>query len=180
MSMPEAVKAAIAAEIVGDPTRRGYDGKDAAARAALINAPYEVTPTASYRHVLISDVKGYLAAKLVLVRLRREVPSMEGVVRDVAEALLDILNDTQLKEFLTGIPEKRTNVLGMFAALLATGAGGLTQKHYDEIAAMTVAPPGPAVKHHPRWVDVMLSLRSADAAGLPNEITAEMIAEALA
>jgi len=175
------VKAALAAEIAGDPAGRGYAGKSASERAALMSEGYAIAPAQTYRNVLISDVKGYLAARLVIVRLRRGLTDMpEGQARDIAEALLDILHDTQLREFLTADEELRNNVLGMFAVLAQAGAGGLTLQHYADIVAMTVAPAEAPVRHHSRWLDLMLALKPEAAAGLPNEVDAGMIAEALA
>ena len=172
--------AAIRAEVQGDPTGRGYGGLEAAEIAARMNSPTVVVPPQARRNVAISDVKGYLAARLVIVRLRRDPPALTGMARDIAEALLDILGDTQLRDFLTAEDATRTNVLGMFATLVAAGAGGLSAEHLAEIESMTLAPAGEPVVSHPRWLDVMLALPIAARDGLPNEVSAAMVKEALA
>ena len=45
---------------------------------------------------------------------------------------------------------------------------------------MTLAPAGEPVVSHPRWLDVMLALPIAARDGLPKEVSAAMVKEALA
>jgi hypothetical protein len=177
-----ALRARLLAEIADDPAGLGYGGLDLPDLAALLNAPVVVEIPAAHRDVLISDVKGYLARRLVIVRLRRQVVAndLTGTVRDVAEALLDILNDTQLTYFLTADATMRAGVLGMFAQLVAAGAGGLTSAHYDDIAAMTLAPAGPPQTTPARWQIVIDGL-SAERGhpGPPNAASAELLGDLL-
>lgn len=175
------IRSAILAEVAGDRAGRGYAGKSAAEVATLMNAPVLVTPPATYRDVSISDVEGYLRERLILAQLRPwAAATSAGTAKLAALELLDIIASPRLSRFTTSTDTGRANILGLFAALVAATGGIVTQQHYDDLAAMTVEPAGTPVAHHPRWVDVMLSLPPDAADGLPNEVTPEMIAEALA
>lgn len=175
------LKAAIAAEIADDTAARGYAGKTAAEQAALMNAPYEVAAPIQYRDVSISDVEGYLRARLLVIQLRDwAAAALPSTAKMAALELLDIIASPRLSTFTTSTETGRANVLGLFAALVAATGGIVTQTHHDELAAMTIAPAGEPTRHHPRWLTVMAALPAEAATGLPNEITAEMIAEALA
>lgn len=178
-----ALNAAIVAEVAADPTQRGYAGKDAGQIAALMNLPIVVAQPATHRDVLVSDVRGYLEARLVLVRLEDWVAALDtpgGDARDAARTLLRVTDNSGITYFSTGNLAGRTNVLGLFAVLVATGAGGLTQAHYDEIAAMTLAPAGPPVTEPPRWLVVIEGIGGVgNQAGPPNAATAELIEGAL-
>lgn len=177
----QALRAAILAELQSDPTARGYAGKSPGQIAALMNLPVVVTAAPVRQDVLISDVKGYLARRLVIVRLRRAVPTLTGDAKDVAEALLDIMADTQLTRFLTADDAKRAGVLGMFALLVQAGAGGLTQAMYDDIEAMTLAPAGEAETQPARWLAVIDGIGGeGNEPGPPNAASEALIAEALA
>jgi hypothetical protein len=157
-----------------------YGAKSPAEIANLLNQPVVTVLPPVRRNVLISDVKGYLAARLVIVRMRRDVPSLTGTVRDIAEALLDILVDTQLREFLTAEDAKRGNVLQMFGALVASGTGGLTAEHLADIEAMTLAPAGPPIVEPPRWQMIIDGIAGIDnAPGPPNAADADLIQEAI-
>lgn len=173
-----AAVAALRAEIENDPTGRGYDGKSVSEIVALLNAPVVAPP--SRVDVLISDVKGYLARRLVIVRMRRQVTDLTGDIRDVAEALLDILHDTQMTRFFTADATKRAGVLGMFAMLVQAGVGGLTQDHYNEIEAMTIAPAGSGDTSAPRWAIAMSGISGEEGhPGPPNAASEALVAEAL-
>lgn len=179
---PEALallQARIRAEVQANPAT--YSGKSAAEIAALMSAPVVVAAPAAHRDVSISDVEGYLRARLILAQLRPWTEAAPaGTAKLAALELLDIIASPRLSRFTTSTDTGRANILGLFAVLVAATGGIVTQQHYDDLAAMTVDPAGAPVTRHPRWVDVMLSLPPEAAAGLPNEVTPEMIAEALA
>lgn len=175
------LKAAIAAEIAVDPAGRGYDGRKPDENAALMNAPYEVAAPAAYRDVPVSSVEGYMRLRRHIVRLRRWVASAEETpLRDFAEEMLEMMAAANVKNFETSDPAKRAAILGAFKGLADVGAGGFDAQSLADLTAMTIAPPEPPTRHHPRWVYLMLVLPVEVAAGLPNEVSAEMIAEALA
>lgn len=177
--MDAALKTAIAAEIQSDPAT--YAGKTAAEIAALMNAPVVVAAPSAHKDVTISDVEGYLRARLILAQLRPwAAVAASGTAKLAALELLDIIASPRLARFTTSTDTGRANILGLFATLVAATGGIVTQQHYDDLAAMTVDPVGAPIMRHPRWVDVMLSLPPGAAAGLPNEVTPETIAEALA
>jgi hypothetical protein len=173
--------AAIRAEVQADadrPSPIGYANKSAAEIAALMNAPVVVAQPATHRDVSISDVRGYLEARLVLVRLEdwiADPATPKGAARDAARTLLRVTSAPGLSNFTTSTDSGRANILGLFALLVSTGAGGLTQAHYNEIAAMTLAPPGPPVTEPARWSGLIEGLP-----GAPNAATEALIAEALA
>lgn len=171
------LKAAIVAEVTGDPTGRGYAGKSAAEIAALMNAPVVVTPPAAYRNVLISDVLGYLEARLVLVRLEdwiADPDTPKGAARDAARTLLRVTSGDGLAEFRTADEQGRANIFGLFSLLIQAGAGGLTLQHYSEIVAMAQVP-GVAINASPRWSVVREGV--PDAPGAADEA---LVSEALA
>lgn len=181
MSTHPDLLAALAAEIASDPSQRGYAGKSAGQITALMNAPVVVASAAAHRDVSISDVEGYLRARLLVTKLRSWAEAAEaGTPREAALELLDIIASPRLQNFSTGTASGRANILGLFALLVAAGAGGMTQEHADDLAAMTLAEPGAPTTLHPRWVDVVLSLPFEVRAGLPNVVTEAMIDEALA
>jgi len=170
--------AAIRAEVESDPTQRGYAGKSPGQITALLNAPIVVAAPVKHRNVLISDVRGYLEARLVLVRLEDWVAdpaTPKGDARDAARTLLRVTSAPGLSEFRTGDDAGRANILGLFALLAQTGAGGLTMEHYAEIAAMTLAPAGPPTVQAPRWSALIEGI-----GGAPNAADEALIAEALA
>lgn len=192
---------AIHAEVVNDPAGRGYAGKTPAEIVDLMNAPMVVQPDTVPCDVLVSDVRGYLEARLVLVRLEDWVSNPAtpaGDARDAARTLLRVTGNSGITYFSTGNPVGRANVLGLFALLVAAGAGGLTQAHYDELEAMATRT-GPSETHHPRWLTVIEGIPAAPTppepvgmtedgkpifhpgyAGPPNAATVELVAGALA
>lgn len=171
-----ALHAAIRAEVAADPAARGYAGKTAAEIAALMNAGYSTAAPPAYRDVSISDVEGYLRARLVLARLRPWAATAEdGTAKLAALELLDIIASPRLSMFTTSTETGRANILGLFAALVAATGGIVTQTHADELAAMTFAPPAPPVEHQARW-----SLLIEGLAGAPNIADEALVAEALA
>lgn len=181
MSLHPALQAAIAAEIADDPAARGYANKSAAEAAALMNASYEVAQPSTHRDVTISDVEGYLRTRLIIARLRPWAEAaQDGTAKLAALELLDIIASPRLATFTTSTESGRANVMGLFAALVAATGGIVTQQHHDELLAMTVAPAGEPTRHHPRWLSLMTALPVEAADGLPNEITSDMIVEALA
>lgn len=110
-----------------------------AAEAAL-NAATIAAPT-RYRDVSISDVEGYLRARLLVTRLRSWVASAPtGTAKEAASELLDIIASPRLSMFSTSTESGRANVMGLFAALVAATGGVVTQQHHDDLLAMTVAP----------------------------------------
>lgn len=175
------LRAALAAEIASDPSQRGYAGKSAGQITALMNAPIVVAEPPAYRDVLISDVEGYLAARLVLVGLDDWIETAApGIAKQAARQLVQIIRGGRISVFLTSDKARRDSILNLFGLLTKAGAGGLTLEHYADIAAMTLAPAGPPTTLHPRWVDVQVSLSAEPRAGLPNVVTEAMIDEALA
>jgi hypothetical protein len=177
---PDAL-AAIRAEIEADPMGRGYAGHTAAEQAALFNAGFDVPAPPALQDVPVSTVEGYMRLRRHIVRLRRWVAAAEpSDLRDFAEELLEMIAAGTVKNFETSNPGKRAAILGAFEGLAQAGAGGFGAQSLADLAAMTIAPPGAPTRHHSRWLAVMLALPPELATGLPNEITAEMVAEALA
>ena len=178
------VLAAIRAEVQADPTERGYAGQTTAEIAALMNAPVVVEPAPAYRDVPVSDVRGYLEARLVLVRLEDWVANPAtpgGDARDAARTLLRVTSNSGIQNFTTSTEGGRSNILGMFGLLVQAGAGGLTLAHYAELAAMTLAPAGTPVTTAPRWALLIDGISGEEGhPGPPNAADAALIEEALA
>jgi hypothetical protein len=176
------VLAAIRAEIQADPMGRGYALHSSADNVAdLLNEAFDVPAPAAFQDVPVSSVEGYMRLRRHIVRLRRWVAAAEpSDLRDFAEELLEMIAAGSVKNFETSNPGKRAAILGAFEGLAQAGAGGFSAQSLADLAAMTVAPPGPPTRHHPRWVAVMLALPPELATGLPNEVTTDMVAEALA
>jgi hypothetical protein len=171
-----AVLAAIRAEVENDPTGRGYEGQTAAEIATRLNAPIVTAAPPAYRDVSISDVEGYLRARLLVTQLRTWAATAEpGTAKMAALEMLDIIASPRLTNFTTGTEAGRANVLGLFAVLVAATGGIVTQTHLDELTAMTLSPASPAVEMAPRW-----SMVIEGQPGAPNVATAEFVAEALA
>jgi hypothetical protein len=165
---------AIATEIQTDPAARGYAGKAAAEIAALMAAPVETQGPTQHRDVSISDVEGYLRARLLVTRLRKWVAADPGgTAQMAAEELLDIIASPRLAMFTTSTEAGRSNILGLFAALVAATGGIVTQQHHDELAAMTLKPPMPGFAPS-RWA-VLIEGRG----GAPNAPDESLIAEAM-
>jgi hypothetical protein len=111
-----------------------------------LNTSVELPAEPFHRDVLISDVEGYLAARLVLVNLDDWVATAEsGLARQAARQLIQIIRGGRISVFLTSDAEQRQSMLGLFGLLVQAGAGGLTPQHYDDIAGMTLAPPPPLI-----------------------------------
>lgn len=176
------LQAAIRAEVQADPTARGYAGQGATEIAALMNAPIVVQPAATFRDVSISDVEGYLRARLLVTRLRAWAATADlGVPKDAALELLDIIASPRLANFSTGTLSGRTNILGMFALLVQAGAGGLVAQNLTDLTAMTAAPAGADITEPSRWQFVIDGISGVDGmAGPPNGPDETLIAEALA
>jgi hypothetical protein len=174
-----AVHAAILAEVQDDPTQRGYAGKTRAEIAALLNAP--VAPPTAHRDVSISDVEGYLRARLLVTRLRAwEAGAADGLARDAARELLDIIASPRLAMFTTSTDSGRANILGLFATLVAAQAGGITQQHADDLAAMTLAPAESAAAQPSRWVEIISGIGGeGNEPGPPNAATEALVEGAL-
>lgn len=192
-----ALCSAIRAEIQSDPSQRGYVGKTVGQIAALMNAPIVTAPPAQHRDVSISDVEGYLRARLLVTRLRRWVlTDPGGTAQMAAEELLDIIASPRLSNFTTSSEAGRTNILGLFAALVAATGGIVTQEHYDDLAAMTTASGGAPVVEPSRWATMIEGIGAAPTppdevgddgnpvrhpgyAGPPNAATEALIEEAV-
>lgn len=180
--------AAIRAEVQGDPTGRGYAGKMPAEVADLLNTPVVVQAPMTHRDVSISDVRGYLEARLVMVRLEDWINDLEtprGTARDAARTLLRITTGTGLSNFTTSTDSGRANILGLFGLLVQAGAGGLTAQHLADLTAMTLALAGPATVHTPRWSHVIAGIggvtdETVEYPGPPNIADEALVAEALA
>lgn len=171
-----ALNAAIAAEIAADPASIGYAGRTAAEIADLMNAP--VPAASSYRDVSISDVEGYLRARLLVVGLTDwHATAQPSMARSAAGELLSIIASPRLQMFSTGTASGRANILGLFQTLVDAGAGGITQQHHTELAAMTEAPAGPPLPA--RWLTVIDGISGVSGQpGPPNTATADLIAGA--
>lgn len=170
-----ALLAAIRTEITTDPTARGYAGT-AAQMAALMAAPIVTPAPTRHRDVSISDVEGYLRARLLVTRLRSWATTAQpGTAKEAALELLDIIASPRLSMFTTSTETGRANVMNLFASLVAATSGVVTQQHHDDLLAMTVAPADPPTVSPSRW-----SVLIAGRAGAPNAPDKAMIAEALA
>jgi hypothetical protein len=176
-----ALLAALRAELAADPAQRGYADQDAAAVTALLNAPIVTQAPPGHRDVLISDVEGYLRARLLVVGLREWAAMAEpSLARSAARELLDIIASPRLSVFLTSQPAGRANILGLFAQLAAVGAGGITAGHLADMEAMTAAPAGPPVTEPPRWAVVIEGIGGVgNEPGPPNAATEALVQEAL-
>jgi hypothetical protein len=176
-----ALLAAIRAELQADPSQRGYAGKSATEIAALMNAPIVVAPPTAHRDVSISDVEGYLRARLLVTQLRAWAGSApSGTAKMAADELLDIIASPRLSLFTTSTEAGRANVLGLFATLVSATGGIITQTHLAELTAMTVAPSGASVTEAPRWAVVAEGIGGVgNLPGPPNAATEELIAEAV-
>lgn len=168
-----AVLAALRAELQAPE----YAGKTAAEIVAILNAP--AAPASAYRDVSISDVEGYLRARLLVTRLRAwEATAPDGLAREAAREFLGIIASPRLSNFTTSTPSGRANILGLFATFVAVGAGGITQQHAGDLAAMTLAPggaDGPA-----RWAHVIDGIGGVGTdPGPPNAATEDLVTEAL-
>jgi hypothetical protein len=168
-------------EVWNPPSGRVYAAKSAAEICDMLGERYTPSSPPTYRDVLISDVRGYLEARLVLVRLEDWWPgAAPGDARDAARTLLRVTSSDQLKNFTTSTPSGRANIFGLFALLVAAGAGGLTQQHYDEIVAMAVVP-APAEELPPRWESIIDGLSAEPGhPGPPNTPDLALVEEALA
>lgn len=175
--------AAIRAEVQGDPAGRGYAGKTAAEIVALLNTPVVTEPPSAYRDVPVSDVRGFLEARLVLVRLEDWVADPEtpkGDARDAARTLLRVTSGDGIENFTTSTASGRANILGIFGLLVQAGAGGLTAQHYADLTAMTIAPAGPAVVGPPRWALLIDGMSGEEGfPGPPNAADEALVMEAL-
>jgi hypothetical protein len=170
-----ALLAAIRAEVQADETQRGYLGKTAGEVAALMAASIVTPAPPRYRDVSISDVEGYLRARLLVTRLRTWATAAPAdTAKEAALELLDIIASPRLSKFTTSTDTGRANVLGLFAALVAATGGVVTQQHHDDLAAMTVAPPDPPTVLPSRWSVVIEGI-----SGAPNSPTEALIAEAM-
>lgn len=176
-----ALLAAIRAEVQADPSQRGYAGKSAGQIAALMNAPIVVAPPTAYRDVSISDVEGYLHARLLVTQLRAWAGSAApGTAKMAADELLDIIASPRLSLFTTSTDTGRANVLGLFATLVSATGGIITQTHLTELTAMTVAPSGASVIEPARWGAVIDGIGGVgNDPGPPNAATVALIEEAL-
>lgn len=173
--------AAIRAELQADPTQRGYAGKSAGQITALLNMPIITAHPPAYRDVLISDVEGYLSARLLLVGLEDWIAGAEaGIARQAARQFLGIIQGGRLLVFLTSDAAPRANILGLFATLCQAGAGGLTMDHYADLAAMTLAPAAPPVESAPRWSLLIDGMSGEEGfAGPPNAAAEALVEEAI-
>ncbi len=116
-----------------------YAALSAEDAADALNNPVDAAP--EHRDVAISDVEGYLRARLLIAGLRRWVATApDGMAKDAASELLDILASPRLTVFLTKEQPGRDNVLGLFALLVQAGAATLTADHLAALAAMTLKP----------------------------------------
>lgn len=174
-----ALLAALRTEIADDPTARGYAGKTAAEIADLLNAPVPVAGGATHRDVSISDVEGYLRARLLVTRLRSWVATApDGTAKLAALELLDIIASPRLTMFTTSTDSGRANILGLFATLVEATGGIVTQTHYDELAAMTLSTE-PAQMGPPRWAVIIEGIEGvANEPGPPNAATEALVTEA--
>jgi hypothetical protein len=170
------LQAAIRAEVETDPTERGYAGKTFEQIADLLNASVVESTQPVYRDVLISDVEGYMAARLLIVGLQDWIDSASaGPARQVARQLMQIIEGGRLRVFVTSDSARRANVMALFSTLVAVNAGGITQTHYDEIEAMTTSSETQVVEQTPRW-----SLLIEGLADAPNAADASLVEAALA
>jgi hypothetical protein len=113
---------------------------------AALNTPAAQSTEPAYRDVLISDVEGYLAARLVLVGLDDWIETApSGIAKQAARQLVQIIRGGRITVFLTSDKVRRESVFGLFALLTQAGAGGLTLEHYADIVAMAIAPPSPTI-----------------------------------
>jgi hypothetical protein len=111
-----------------------------------LNAPAERPAEPAYRDVLISDVEGYLAARLVLVGLDDWIETApSGIAKQAARQLVQIIRGGRITVFLTSDKVRRESVFGLFALLTQAGAGGLTLEHYADIVAMAIKPAPPPI-----------------------------------
>lgn len=190
--------AAIRVEVQGDPAGLGYAGKTPAEVADLLNAPIVVQAPLTHRDVSISDVEGYLRARLLVTRLRSWAANADaGTPREAAWELLDIIASPRLMNFSTSTDSGRANILGLFGLLVQAGAGGLTAQHLADLTAMTMAPAGPPVLGPARWLVIIEGISAAPTpeptqnedgtetqhpgyAGPPNAADEPLVAEALA
>jgi hypothetical protein len=121
-----------------------YAGLTEAEAAVALNAP--VAQPAAHRDVPISDVEGYLRARLLVTRLRAWAATATfGTAREAALELLDIIASPRLSMFMTSTETGRSNIMGLFAALVAATDGIVTQQHYDDLLAMTLKPTAYAI-----------------------------------
>lgn len=168
--------ARIRAELQDDPAGLGYAGKSAAEVKLIQDAVVAVETPAGHRDVGISDVEGYLRARLLVTRLRAWAAGADGgVAKDAALELLDIIASPRLMNLSTSTDSGRANILGLFGLLVQAGAGGLTAANLDDLTEMTVAAAAPATITPPRWVGIIEGIAEA-----PNAADIDMIAEALA
>jgi hypothetical protein len=176
-----ALLAAIRAELVADPSQRGYAGKSAAEIASLMNDPVVVAQAPVYRDVPVSSVEGYMRLRTHIVRLKRWVDSTEvSQLRDFAEEMLDMIAAGKVGVFETSDDAKRPAILGAFAGLAAVGAGGFNAQSVADLTAMTLAPPGPPVVQPPRWGAVIDGISGVgNDPGPPNAATEALVQEAI-
>lgn len=170
-----AVVAALRVELTTDPAGLGYAGKGAQAIADLLNASVVTQPAQVYQDVLISDVEGYLAARLLLVGIKDWIgTATPGPARQAARQLIDIIEGGRLRVFLTSDANRRVTVLSMFSGLCQIGAGGLTMQNYADIEAMTLAPAMlSATVGQPRWAHVVDGISAAPTPTEPIGLTAD-------
>ncbi len=175
-----ALLAAIRAEVQADPSELGYAGKSAGEVAALMDAPVTMIAPTAHRDVSISDVEGYLRARLILAQLRPWAEAAPaGAAKLAALELLDIIASPRLSRFTTSTESGRANLLGLFATLVAATGGIVTQQHIDDLTAMTVEQ-GAATTGPPRWLAVIDGISGvANDPGPPNAADEALIQEAL-
>ena len=104
--------------------------------AALLAAPIVTPAPTRYCNVSISDVEGYLRARLLVTRLRSwAATAPAGTAKEAALELLDIIASPRLAMFTTETETGRGNIMGLFAALVAATNGVVTQQHHDDLLA---------------------------------------------
>ncbi len=174
MSHPELL-ARIRTEIAADEAGRGYAGKSRAEVVALMNAPVIVPGAVSPRDVSISDVEGFMEARMIPVRLADWVETAEpGVAKDAARTLLRVIASQNLKKFTTSTTTGRANILGLFGAIATAAPHIVTPAHHADLVAMTEVR-APSTEGAPRWSVLREGVPDA-----PGAVDEAMLAEALA
>ena len=179
MPMTPTMLAAVKAEIVNDPAKRGYAGRTAQEQADLMNSPYSVAGVPAATDVSAGAVEAIIvpSGELWGIQQAANKPAsgtMPLTPQDQIIALAWSFNET-LKRFdtiATGTPSVLKSVQTTLGNLQAVGL--LSAESVAAISALVVQP-GPTTSFDARVIHVLSGIDGAPNAVSAADITAAMV-----